>query len=37
LIHLAQERVQDRFGIRLELEIELLGEWGANQPGDEIG
>jgi UDP-N-acetylmuramate dehydrogenase len=37
LIHLAQETVQARFGVHLELEIELLGEWGANQPGDEIG
>jgi UDP-N-acetylmuramate dehydrogenase len=30
LIDLARERVQDRFGIALELEIELLGTW---QPG----
>jgi UDP-N-acetylmuramate dehydrogenase len=27
LIDLAQERVQERFGIALELEIELVGEW----------
>jgi UDP-N-acetylmuramate dehydrogenase len=27
LIDLAQQRVQEKFGIELELEIELLGEW----------
>ena len=27
LIDLAQERVRDRFGVELELEIELVGEW----------
>jgi UDP-N-acetylmuramate dehydrogenase len=27
LIDLARETVQARFGVRLELEIELLGEW----------
>jgi len=27
LIDLAQERVQERFGVELELEIELVGEW----------
>ncbi len=27
LIDLAQEQVQERFGIELELEIELVGEW----------
>jgi UDP-N-acetylmuramate dehydrogenase len=37
LIHLVQETVQARFGVRLELEIELLGDWGANRPADEIG
>jgi UDP-N-acetylmuramate dehydrogenase len=37
LIRLAQDTVQARFGVRLELEVELLGEWGAIQPGDEIG
>ena len=28
LIDLAQQRVKEKFGIELELEIELLGEWG---------
>lgn len=28
LIHLAHEAVQTRFGIDLELEVELVGEWG---------
>jgi UDP-N-acetylmuramate dehydrogenase len=28
LIDLARERVKEKFGIELELEIELLGEWG---------
>jgi UDP-N-acetylmuramate dehydrogenase len=37
LICLARETVQARFGVRLELEVELLGEWDAIQPGDEIG
>ena len=27
LIDLAQQRVKEKFGIKLELEIELLGEW----------
>ena len=27
LIDLAQQRVKEKFGIELELEIELLGEW----------
>jgi UDP-N-acetylmuramate dehydrogenase len=27
LIDLAQERVRERFGVELELEIELIGEW----------
>ena len=27
LIRLAQEKVTDKFGITLELEVELLGEW----------
>ena len=27
LIDLAQERVRERFGVELELEIELVGEW----------
>jgi UDP-N-acetylmuramate dehydrogenase len=27
LIRLAQERVQEKFGVSLELEIELLGDW----------
>lgn len=29
LIRLAQEKVAERFGVRLELEIELVGEWDA--------
>ena len=28
LIQLAHRTVQDRFGINLEMEVELLGEWG---------
>jgi UDP-N-acetylmuramate dehydrogenase len=28
LIDLAQQRVKETFGVELELEIELLGEWG---------
>ena len=28
LIHLAHEAVQTRFGVDLELEVELVGEWG---------
>lgn len=27
LINLARDRVQQRFGVRLELEVELVGEW----------
>jgi len=27
LIDLARERVQEQFGVELELEIELVGEW----------
>ena len=27
LIELAQQTVADRFGVKLELEIELVGEW----------
>jgi UDP-N-acetylmuramate dehydrogenase len=27
LIRLAQEKVEQEFGVQLELEIELLGEW----------
>jgi UDP-N-acetylmuramate dehydrogenase len=27
LIRLAQEKVQQKFGVSLELEIELLGDW----------
>jgi UDP-N-acetylmuramate dehydrogenase len=30
LIELAQVKVQDQFGIKLELEIETLGEWKDN-------
>ena len=30
LIELARERVKERFGIELELEIQLLGEWRRN-------
>jgi UDP-N-acetylmuramate dehydrogenase len=37
LIRLAQDTVQARFGVRLELEIELVGEWGAFQGNAEIG
>ncbi len=28
LIHLAHEAVKEKFGIDLELEVELVGEWG---------
>ena len=34
LIQLARTRVQRTFGITLELEIELLGEWPGKAPGD---
>jgi UDP-N-acetylmuramate dehydrogenase len=37
LIRLAQDTVQARFGVRLELEIELVGEWDAYQGNAEIG
>jgi UDP-N-acetylmuramate dehydrogenase len=37
LIRLAQDTVQARFGVRLELEIELVGEWGAFQGNAQIG
>jgi len=30
LIRLAQEEVQEKFGIALELEIQLVGDWGAS-------
>jgi UDP-N-acetylmuramate dehydrogenase len=30
LIHLAQRRVAEEFGVDLELEIELVGEWEEN-------
>lgn len=30
LIKIARERVEAEFGIRLELEVELFGEWGRN-------
>ncbi len=33
LIQLARESVQRKFGITLELEIELLGEWPGESPG----
>jgi len=32
LIQLAQTKVQNQFGVELCLEIELLGEWEANEP-----
>ncbi len=32
LLDLAHDTVLKRFGVSLELEIELLGEWGANTP-----
>ena len=31
LIDVAQQRVKEKFGIELELEIELLGEWGLRE------
>lgn len=37
LIRLAQDAVQARFGLRLELEIELVGDWGAYQDNVENG
>jgi UDP-N-acetylmuramate dehydrogenase len=37
LIRLAQDTVQARFGLRLELEIQLVGDWGAYQDSLEIG
>jgi UDP-N-acetylmuramate dehydrogenase len=33
LVQLAQHSVADRFGIQLELEIELLGEFNGNGNG----
>lgn len=36
LIHLAREAVADKFGVQLELEVELLGDWSTvenNAPG----
>jgi UDP-N-acetylmuramate dehydrogenase len=33
LIQLARDTVADRFGVQLELEIETLGEWNGNIPG----
>jgi UDP-N-acetylmuramate dehydrogenase len=27
LIQLAQKEVEEKFGVKLELEVELLGEW----------
>ncbi len=39
LIRTARETVLERFGIELELEIELLGDWGGAQqtPSSEVG
>jgi UDP-N-acetylmuramate dehydrogenase len=37
LIRLAQDRVQARFGVHLELEIELVGDWGALQENADKG
>jgi UDP-N-acetylmuramate dehydrogenase len=37
LIRLARDTVQARFGVRLELEIELVGDWGDYQENAEIG
>ena len=31
LIRLAQQEVYDKFGVKLELEIEMLGDWAVNQ------
>jgi UDP-N-acetylmuramate dehydrogenase len=37
LIRLAQESVNARFGVHLELEIELVGDWGTFQENAQIG
>jgi UDP-N-acetylmuramate dehydrogenase len=37
LIRLAQDTVQARFGVHLELEIVLVGDWGAFQGNTQMG
>jgi UDP-N-acetylmuramate--alanine ligase len=37
LLELAKKTVEERFGVRLELEIELVGDWSERQPAQAGG